>query len=256
MGDLFSLDGKVIVITGATRGLGWAMAQSMAAAGGHVVVNGRNPDAVTARVCELQEAGHAASAAVFDVTDPAASAAALGDAADAHGGLDVLVNNAANSPPRPVALDKLSDEHWAEVIDTNLTACVFLSRAAARLMIPRGSGRIIMISSLRSVAARPNISIYSAAKAGLNGLTWALAVELGPRGITCNAIAPGFIATEATDRLRENPEQDSYVTERTPLGRWGRPEEIGSVAVFLASEAASFVNGHVLFVDGGKTIAE
>jgi len=147
MGDLFSLDGKVIMITGATRGLGWAMAQSMAAAGGHVVINGRKPDAVTARVRELHEAGHAASAAVFDVTDSAASAAVLREVTDAHGGLDVLVNNAANSPPRPVALDKLTDEHWAGVIDTNLTACVFLSRAAARLMIPRGSGRIIMISS-------------------------------------------------------------------------------------------------------------
>ena len=256
MGDLFSLDGKIILITGATRGLGWAMAQSMAAAGAHVVVNGRDPDAVAARVRDLNGSGHSASAAVFDVTDSAAGASALEDVAGAHGGLDVLVNNAANSPPRPVSLDNLTDEHWAEVVGTNLTACVLLSRAAARLMIPRGSGRIIMISSLRSVAARPNISIYSAAKAGLNGLTWALAVELGPQGITCNAIAPGFIATEATDRLRENPEQNAYVTERTPLGRWGRPEEIGSVAVFLASEAASFVNGHVLFVDGGKTIAE
>lgn len=252
MNDLFSLAGKVILITGASRGLGWAMAQAMSAAGGHVVLNGRDPKTLETRAARLRKTGSEVSIAAFDVTDEAAGARAIADIAAEHGSLDVLVANAGIQHRE--ALEDFTTEDFKQVVDTNLTACFTLARAAAAQMRRRGAGRIIMTASIMGQVARPTISAYTAAKGGVMALVKALAVELGPEGITCNAIAPGFIATEMTMALLENEEFNAWVESRTPLGRWGRPEEIAGAAVFLASPAGAYVNGHVLNVDGGMVI--
>ncbi|MFQ5959068.1 MAG: SDR family oxidoreductase [Alphaproteobacteria bacterium] len=251
MTNPFSLDDKIVLVTGASRGLGWETARAMAAAGARVVLNGRDPERLKARAAELERAGFEASIAPFDVSDHAAASAAFEEVKGRFGGLDVLVSNAG--VVHRGSLDSLSLDDWQRVLDVDLTACFVLAREAARLMVARGSGRIIMMSSIMALIARPNIPAYVAAKGGLAALTRALAAELGPQGITCNAIAPGYITTEMTAELAANPEFDAFLKTHTPLRRWGRPEEIGSVAVFLASDAASYVNGHTLVVDGGLT---
>ncbi len=252
MHDLFSLAGKVVLITGASRGLGWAMAQAMAEAGGHVVLNARDQAALDARAESLAAAGLSASTAAFDVTDEAAGGAAITEIAERHGHLDVLVANAGIQHRKPI--EDFATAEFRRLIETNLTACFTLARAAATPMRAQGAGRIIMTASVMGQVARPSISAYIAAKGGVVALTKALAAELGPDGITCNAIAPGFFATEMNTALVENAEFSAWVEERTPLGRWGRPEEIAGAAVFFASEAGSYVNGHVLTVDGGLVI--
>lgn len=250
--DPFSLSGKIILVTGASRGLGRAMAAAMAAAGGHVVLNGRDGTALETAAAALREAGGKVEAAAFDVTDEASVKAAIEGIVARHGRLDVLVGNAGIQHRRPLLEFATAD--WQRVLDTNLTACFVLAREAARPMIAQGSGRIIVTASMMGPAiARPTVSAYIAAKGGLVALTKALAVELGPHGICCNAIAPGYFATEMNAALLDNAEFTEFVGKRTPLGRWGRSEEIGGVAVFLASAASSYVNGHTLFVDGGLT---
>ena len=253
MSNPFSLDDRIVLVTGASRGLGWETARAMAAAGARVVLNGRDPQTLKARADELGGAGYDAAIAPFDVSDRDAVSAAFEEIRERFGGLDVLVGNAGIV--HRGSLDELSLDDWQRVIDVNLTACFVLAREAARLMVARGSGRIVMMSSIMALIARPNVPAYVAAKGGLAALTRAIAVELGPRGITCNAIAPGYITTEMTADLAANPEFDEFVRTRTPIGRWGRAEEIGSVAVFLASDAASYVNGHILVADGGLTIS-
>ncbi len=252
MPDLFSLAGKVALITGASRGLGWAMAQAMAAAGGHVVLNGRDPSILAERVQTLVRKGWSASSAPFDVTDEAAGTRAIAEIAETHGRLDVLIANAGVQHRSPL-LDFTTQE-FQRVVETNLTACFTLAREAAKIMVPQAAGRIIFTASIMCQVGRPSIPAYIASKGGIIALTRALATELGPQGITCNAIAPGFFATEMNQALLEDAEFTAWVSSRTPLGRWAQPEEIGGAAVFLASPAGSYVNGHVLTVDGGMII--
>jgi gluconate 5-dehydrogenase len=250
--DLFSLAGKIILVTGASRGLGRAMAAAMADAGAHVVLNGRDLAALEAASKAISDSGGSVETAAFDVTDEGAVKAAIAGIVARHGRLDVLVGNAGIQHRRPL-LDFATPD-WQRVIDTNLTACFVLAREAARPMIERRQGRIILTASMMGPAiARPTVAAYVAAKGGLVALTKALAVELGPHGICCNAIAPGYFATEMNAALLADSDFTQFVGKRTPLGRWGRSEEIGGVAVFLASAAASYVNGHTLFVDGGLT---
>ncbi|HEY2890305.1 MAG TPA: SDR family oxidoreductase [Dongiaceae bacterium] len=251
MNDLFSLKGRVALVTGSTRGLGWSMARGLAAAGAHVTINGRDPAAAEAKAAELSALGFAASSEAFDTMDPAATARAIDNIVGRHGRLDILVNNAGMSHRK--ALEEISDDDWGKVIAQNLTSCFRLSRLVAPVMKKQRWGRIIMTSSVMSVIPRPTVSAYAAAKGGLASFTRALAAELGPHGITCNAIAPGYIATELVTALKNNPEFDSYIRKRTPAGRWGEPDELAGPAVFLASEAASYVNGHLLVVDGGMS---
>ena len=250
---MFSLEGQIVLITGASRGLGWAMAKAMAGAGAHVVLNGRNRKTLEARAKELSAAGHEASVLTFDVCDFGAAAEAVASVAKSHGRLDVLLNNAGIQHRRPLV--EFATEDWQRLLDTNLTACFVLAREAARVMAPQGSGRIINVASIMGLIARPNLPAYIAAKGGLASLTKALATELGPKGITVNAIAPGFFATEMTADLVADKKFTEFVRRRTPLNRWGRVEELGGAAVFLASEAGSYVNGHVLTVDGGVSVA-
>ena len=244
MAHMFSLEGRVALVTGASRGLGFAVATALKENGAHVIVNARSSAAVAEAATKIGAEGMA-----FDVTDSDVARKALEDIATRHGHLDILVNNAGIQHRRP--LIEWEDDDFDRVISVNLASCFRLSRDAARLMLPNKFGRIINTGSVAAILGRPTIHAYVAAKAGLHGLTRSMAAELGRHGITVNALAPGYFATELNTALLEDKAFTAWVESRTPAGRWAKPEELGGAAVFLASNAAAYVNGHVLAVDGG-----
>jgi gluconate 5-dehydrogenase len=249
MEDGFSLTGRVAIVTGAAQGLGAAMAEALAKAGAHVALNDRNAEGLQQTVSALHEKGYAVSGIPFDVTDTSAVEAGVREVARRQGRLDILVNNAG-----VVVFERIENHtmaEWNRVISTNLTALYGLAREAAAHMAAGGYGRIINISSVMGTIARAGIISYVSAKHGVIGLTRALAAELGPRGINTNAIAPGYFVTDINKSVQDDSEFFEMVKKRTPLHRWGAPSELGGPVLFLASPAASFVNGHVLLVDGG-----
>lgn len=250
----FSLKGRTALITGSTRGIGFALADGLAAAGADLVLNGRSELTVRDAVGALSRShpNSRISGRVFDATDEAAIDAAVGAAEEEHGGIDILVNNAGVQHRQPLVDVPVDD--WNRVIALDLTAPFLVGRAVARHMLRRGAGKIINICSIQSDLARPSIGPYTAAKGGLRNLTRAMTAEWAAYGIQVNAIAPGYIRTEMTQALVDDEGFSSWVIARTPAARWGEVSDLVGPAVWLASEASGFVNGQTLFVDGGMSV--
>jgi gluconate 5-dehydrogenase len=247
--DLFQLAGRTALITGSSRGLGRAMAEGLAAAGAAIVLNGTNEARLSAAAAEMRRAGHSVHEASFDVTDEAAILAAF-ERFDAGGlEIDILINNAGIQLRKPMV--ELTTAEWRTVIEANLTSAFVIGREAAKRMIARGRGKIINIGSLTSELARATVAPYTVAKGGIKMLTRAMAAEWAADGIQANAIGPGYMLTDMNQALVENPTFDAWVKSRTPAKRWGRPEELIGTAVFLASSASDYVNGQIIYVDGG-----
>ena len=245
----FDLGGTRALVTGGGSGLGFAIARGLAGAGAHVVVNGRNRDKLAAASTALAHEGFDACPAPFDVTDAAAVAQGIAEIERSVGPIDILVNNAAMNQRK--ALEEFEPAEWRALMAANLDGPFFVTRALLPAMKARRRGKIINICSLASDIGRPNIVPYATSKGALRMLTRALAVELAPHNIQVNGIAPGFFKTEMNAPLIADPEFSAWVARRTPAGRWGEPAEIAGAAVFLASSAADYVTGHVLYVDGG-----
>ncbi len=246
---LFDLTGRVILVTGSSQGLGYTLARGLAQAGATVILNGRSPARLDEAVAGLREAGLDARGYAFDVTDGPAVASAIARIEREVGPIDVLVNNAGIQRRAP--LEQFDTAVWREVLDTNLTAPFLVGQQVARGMIARGAGKIINICSLMSEVGRPTIAPYATAKGGLKMLTRAMATEWAQHNIQVNGIGPGYFKTEMNRALFEDEQFDAWITARTPARRWGEPEELIGPAVFLASEASSFVNGQIIYVDGG-----
>jgi gluconate 5-dehydrogenase len=242
--DRFRLDGRTALITGSGRGLGWEMAKGLAEAGAKILLHGRSHARLAPRLDELAAAGHAAQALCFDMADRAAMQIEVNGA----GPIDILVHNVGERDRRP--FHEIEPDAFARLIDVDLTAAHALVRLVVPGMIERGWGRLILVTSIVAQLAVPGAASYATAKAGLAALSRALAAELGSKGITSNALSPGFFGTETNAPMMASPAGER-LRERCPAKRWAEPWEIAGAAVFLASPAASFVNGHTLTVDGG-----
>ena len=249
----FDLTGRIALVTGAYRGLGFAIARGMAAAGARVILNGRNADALAGAASVLAGEGLRAEVALFDVTDARAVNDGVAAVVRRIGKIDVLVNNAGIQ--RRHLLVDFPQKEWDEIIATNLTAPYVVSQAVMPDMIAQRRGKIIHIASLLSEFARPSVVPYTAAKGGIRQLTRGMAVELAEHNIQVNAIAPGYFATEMNRALLDNPTFDAWVKQRTPARRWGEPDEIAGLAVFLASPAADYITGQMIMIDGGRRVA-
>jgi gluconate 5-dehydrogenase len=250
---LFDLTGRIALVTGSSQGLGLAMARGLVQAGAAVVLNGRDERKLAATAEVLRSEGAKVFTAAFDVTNGEASAAAITRVEEECGAIDILVNNAGIHQRAP--LISMTEEQWRAVVDTNLTSAFLVARAVAPRMIARGRGKIINICSVMSEVSRPTIANYAAAKGGLKMLTRAMAVEWAKHGLQANAIGPGYFVTDLNQALVANPEFNRWICGRTPAGRWGQPQELSGAVVFLASPASDFVNGQVLYVDGGLMAA-
>ena len=246
--SLFDLTNRTAMVTGAGRGIGFAMAQGLANAGARVFLIGRSAQATEQAAAEIRKHGGDALALCIDVTDPDAVKACF----DGIDDIDILINNVGARDRRPI--DGFTLDDFRTLLDANLISAFDLSRQAAFKMKAKNHGRIINVTSIAGDIARSGDAIYTASKAALTGLTRAMAAEFGPNGITVNAIAPGYVASETNADMVADIKIAEFLKNRTSLGRWAEPGELAGAAVFLASDAASYITGHVLVVDGGFTV--
>lgn len=255
MKDLFSLQGKTAWVTGGSHGIGFSMACGLARAGAFIVFNGRSQQSVDKGQQAYQELGITARGFVCDVTDEQAVQALVQEIEETLGGVDILFNNAGII--KRIPMTQMSIKDFREVVDVDLTAAFICAKAVIPGMIRKGGGKIVNICSMMSELGRETVSAYAAAKGGLKMLTKNIASEFGSLNIQCNGIGPGYIATSQTAPLREKQADgsphpfDTFLKARTPAMRWGDPEDLMGPAVFLSSAASDFVNGHILYVDGG-----
>lgn len=249
----FDLTGRVALVTGSSQGIGLALARGLGEHGAKVVLNGRTQERLDAAVQGLRAENISAEGARFDVTDPDAVAAGIARLEADHGPLDVLINNAGMQHRAP--LEDFPHDKWEQLLKTNISSVFYVAQAVAKGMIARGKGRIINIASVQSEMARTGIAPYTATKGAVRNLTRGMATDWARYGLQINAIAPGYFKTPLNKALIENPEFNAWLESRTPAGRWGDVEELAGAAVFLASDAASFINGHTLYIDGGLTIS-
>jgi gluconate 5-dehydrogenase len=247
---LFSLEGRRALVTGSSQGIGLALAEGLAEHGASVVLNGRDRSRIEAAAARLSAAGHKVSTAVFDVTSADAVRDGI-EAVEREGPVDILINNAGMQYRTP--LEDFPAERWEQLLATNISSVFYVGQAVARYMIARGRGKIINIASVQSELARPGIAPYTATKGAVKNLTRGMCADWARHGLQVNAIAPGYFKTPLNQALVDNPDFSSWLEKRTPAARWGNVEELVGAAVFLASDASSFVNGHTLYVDGGIT---
>jgi gluconate 5-dehydrogenase len=249
--DSFRLHGRRALITGSSSGIGLALARALGQAGAALILNGRNIDKLQAAAEALRAEGLAVSTAAFDVTDSAAVQQGIDAIEASQGSIDILVNNAGMQIRNP--LHEFVDADWHTLMRTNLDSVYLVGKAVAQKMIPRGCGKIINICSVPSELGRPGIAPYTASKGAVKMLTKGMAIDWGPHGITVNGLGPGYFKTELTEKLVADPAFTGWLVGRTPSRRWGDVQDLGGAAVFLASDASCFVNGHILYVDGGVT---
>jgi gluconate 5-dehydrogenase len=245
--QLFDLTGRRALITGSSQGIGLALAHGLAAAGAEVVLNGRD----TVKLAAAAEGLPGARVLAFDATDHDAVRAAVDGFEATVGPIDILVNNAGMQHRTP--LEDFPAEAFERLLQTNIATVFHVGQAVARHMIGRGRGKIINIASVQTALARPGIAPYTATKGAVGNLTKGMATDWAKHGLNCNALAPGYFDTPLNAALVADPAFTAWLEKRTPAGRWGRVEELVGACIFLASEASSFVNGHILYVDGGIT---
>ena len=247
----FDLTGRTALITGSSKGIGLALAAALASAGARVVLNARDADRLESARRALAAQGYQVDAAAFDVTDADAVEAGVAGIEASIGSIDILVNNAGMQYRSPFA--EFPVDAWRSLIATNIDSVFLVGRAVAQRMVTRRQGKIINVCSVQSELARPGIAPYTATKGAVKMLTKGMAVDLGPHGIQVNGLGPGYFKTELTAALVADETFTAWLSKRTPAGRWGDVEELAGAAIFLASRASSFVNGHILYVDGGIT---
>ena len=248
--DAFRLNGRRALITGSSAGIGWAIAQALGQAGAQVILNGRTPERLAQAAQALAAQGIAVQTCLFDVTDGPAVRDAVAQI-EAAGPIDILVNNAGMQIRGP--LQDYDERDWNTLMRTNLDSVYHVGQAVARHMITRQRGKIINICSVQSELGRPGIAPYTASKGAVKMLTKGMAIDWGPLGLQVNGIGPGYFKTELNQKLVDDPTFSAWLTGRTPSRRWGELADLGGAAVFLASDASAFVNGHILYVDGGVT---
>src|SRR5688572_5916229 len=249
--EQFDLTGRRALITGASRGIGFAIARGLVAAGAEIIINGRDEARLAAAVRALRQEGAKVDAVAFDVTDQPAVTAGIQGIENTIGPLDILFNNAGMQFRAP--LEDYPAEKWRELMRVNVESVFLVSQAVARHMIARGRGKIINICSVQSEVGRASIAPYTTSKGALKMLTKAMCADWAKHGLQINAIGPGYFKTELNQALIDNAEFSSWLEKRTPAGRWGNVSELAGAAIFLASDASSFINGHILYVDGGIT---
>ena len=249
--NTFGLDGRLALVTGSSAGIGLALARALGQAGASVVLNGRDVVKLEQVGAMLRSEGLTVYTRSFDVTQDAAVKVAIEDIEASVGPIEILVNNAGMQLRGP--LEDFAVDDWHRLMRTNLDSVFLVGQAVARRMIPRQRGKIINICSVQSELGRPNIAPYMASKGAVKMLTKGMAIDWGPHGLQVNGLGPGYFKTELTEKLVADETFSAWLTGRTPSRRWGEVAELGGAAVFLASDASNFVNGHILYVDGGVT---